>query len=578
MTSAPPTQRDIQTLSIAPDTWVIRSRSFSRLKFEVEYSLQRGTTSNAYVLQAERTVLITPPGEAFTAIFLEALDRLIPLEQIQDVILGHVNPNRFKTLLVLLARIPGLRIVCSNPGAIALEALFAAEAPDQALPELFIVRGQEVLDCGLGHRLQCIPVPTSRWPDGLGLFDEKTKILFSDKFLGVHVCGAPVFDDGSHTYAADERHYYESLMASQARQVETVLDRLTEWQPRIIAPVHGPLLRQGGLDRLSHYRQWNREQLEKTLSVALLYASAYGSTATLAQAIARGITKAGVAVETVNCEVATTEEIREAVGRSDGFIIGSPTLGGHAPTPIQTALGIILATADNSRLAGVFGSFGWSGEAIDMLVEKLQNAGYGFGFKPIRVRFKPTDATLQECEEAGTDFAQALKRAKKLPPPTRSAATPLEQAVGRIVGSLSVITVRRGDAASAMLASWISQASFSPPGLTLAVAKERALESLLFPGDHFVLNLLEEGKHLPLVKHFLRPFGPGEDRFADIATRPGTNGSPILKDALAYVECRVESRMDCGDHWLVYCVAETGNILNTAGRTAVHFRQTGTHY
>jgi flavin reductase (DIM6/NTAB) family NADH-FMN oxidoreductase RutF len=129
-----------------------------------------------------------------------------------------------------------------------------------------------------------------------------------------------------------------------------------------------------------------------------------------------------------------------------------------------------------------------------------------------------------------------------------------------------------------MLASWVAQASFNPPGLTVAVAKDRAIESLLYPGDRFVLNLLEEGRHLPLMKHFLRPFAPGEDRFAGVEIQEATNGSPILKDALAYLECRVESRMDCGDHWLVYCVAETGDVFDLAGRTAVHFRQTGSHY
>jgi flavorubredoxin/flavin reductase (DIM6/NTAB) family NADH-FMN oxidoreductase RutF len=579
MTSAMPAQRDLQIVNIAADTWVLRSRSFSRLKFEVEYALQRGTTSNAYVIQGnQRAVLITPPGEAFTEKFLEELEHLIPLAEITDVILGHINPNRFYTLLKLLERAPHLQIICSNPGSVVLKSLFEAESNPPPIPELLVMRGQEVLKLGSGHRLQFIPAPTPRWPEGLCVYDDKTKILFTDKFFGVHVCSDAVFDESGSADTLDERHYYDCLMASQARQVETVLDRFEEWPAQTYAPVHGSLLHLGGLERLEHYREWNRQQLNQTLCVALLYASAYGSTATLSQAIARGITKAGVAVEAINCEVANSEEIRDALGRSAGFVIGSPTLGGHAPTPIQTALGIVLATADKGQLAGVFGSFGWSGEAIDSLVEKLQNGGYTFGFQPIRVKFKPTEATLQECEEAGTDFAQALKKQRKPKQAIRQDATPIELAVGRIVGSLSVVTVHHDDVSSAMLASWISQASFNPPGLTVAVAKDRAIESLLYPNSTFVLNLLEEGKHIALMKQFLKPFAPGEDRFADTETEPAHNGSPILKDALAYLECKVINRMDCGDHWLIYCTADAGNVLNPGGRTAVHFRQTGTHY
>jgi flavin reductase (DIM6/NTAB) family NADH-FMN oxidoreductase RutF len=208
---------------------------------------------------------------------------------------------------------------------------------------------------------------------------------------------------------------------------------------------------------------------------------------------------------------------------------------------------------------------------------KLRDAGYSFGFDPIRVKFKPTDVTLKYCEEAGTDFAQALKKAKKVREPRQPAST-VEQAVGRLVGSLCVVTSKQDDVASAMLASWVSQATFNPPGLTVAVAKERAVESLMYSGGQFVLNILAEGEHLGLMKHFLKPFGPAEDRFAGVATQADEAGSPILSDASAYLKCRAESRMECGDHWLVYAVVESGEVLKPGAKTAVHHRKSGTHY
>ncbi len=128
-----------------------------------------------------------------------------------------------------------------------------------------------------------------------------------------------------------------------------------------------------------------------------------------------------------------------------------------------------------------------------------------------------------------------------------------------------------------MLASWVSQATFNPPGLTIAVAKERAIESLLYEDADFVLNILPEGAHISLMKHFLKPFNPGEDRFTGISTTIADNGSPILKDALAYVECRVKERMECGDHWVLYAIAQRGKVLQE-GMTAVHHRKSGSHY
>lgn len=550
----------------------MRSRSWSRLRFEIEYALAKGTTANSYLIESDKTAIIDPPGETFTEIYLEALQQRFHLEDLDYVILGHINPNRAATLKALLEIAPQITFVCSNPGAINLRG--ALENPDL---QILVMRGEETLDLGNGHNLQFIPTPNPRYADQLCTYDPQTEILYTDKLFGAHVCGDQVFDEGWEVYNEDRRYYFDCLMAPHARQVETALEKLADFPVRMYATGHGPLVRYGLIELTKSYREWSQQQTSADLTVALIYASAYGNTATLAQAIARGITKAGVAVESINCEFTEPEEIRAAVEKVGGFIMGSPTLGGHAPTPVQTALGIVLSTATNNKLAGVFGSFGWSGEAVDLIEGKLKDAGYRFGFDTIRVKFKPDDATLQLCEEAGTDFAQALKKARKVRSQSLPATT-VEQAVGRIVGSLCVLTAKEGDRSSAMLASWVAQASFNPPGLTIAVAKERAVETLTHTGNKFVLNILKEGNHLGLMKHFLKPFGPGQDRFADVASQEAENGSPILTDALAYLECSVQNRMESGDHWLVYATVENGKLLDNDGVTAVHHRKSATHY
>jgi flavorubredoxin/flavin reductase (DIM6/NTAB) family NADH-FMN oxidoreductase RutF len=571
MTNTQP--RDVQTLTIAADTEIMRSRSWNRLRFEIEYALERGTTSNSYLIRGDRKALIGVPGESFTEQFLTTLSQQINPAELDYIIFGHINPNRASTLKVLLQQAPQATIVCSNPAAQALETLLEAD-----LPKIQVVKGGEAeVDLGQGHRLRFIPVPTPRWPEGLWTYDEYTRVLFSNKFFGMHRCDNAVYDLSWQDLLEDRRYYFDCLMAPNARQVSVALDKLETLSVRMFAPVHGPTVRYHMHELLHAYRDWSQQQKGKELSVALIYASAYGNTATIAQTLARGITKAGVGVESINAEQAEPDDIKTALEKSAGFLIGSPTLGGHAPTQIQTALGIILSTAAKTQLAGVFGSFGWSGEAIDLLESKLKDGGYSLAFDPIRVKFKPTESTLQYCEEMGTDFAQALKKVKRAKAP-RTPATSVEQAVGRLVGSLSVVTTRKGDASSAMLASWISQATFTPPGFTVAVAKERAIESLLYPGSSFVLNILAEGEHLGPMKHFLKPFGPGEDRFAGIETKDGENGCPILVDAIAYLECEVADRMECGDHWVVYATVTTGEVLKPDAKTAVHHRKTGTYY
>ena len=578
--------RDVQIASIGADTKVFRSRTWDRLKFEIEYGLSRGTTANSFLIEADKIALIDPPGESFADAFIESLISRIDVSRLEYVILGHVNPNRAVTLNKLVNLAPQVTFVTSNTGAKSLESIFNNSYGDTVADRplnIIAIKNDYELDLGQGHHLELFTTPNPRYPDQLITFDPRTKILYSNKIFSAHVCGDQILDEGWKVYQEDRRYYFDCVIAPYATQVTKAIAKIGEKPATIYATGHGPLVRYGLTELTGLYLKWLEAQQQQTLNVALIYASAYGNTATLAGAIARGITKAGVRVESINAEFASNTEIQTAIENCDGFVFGSPTLGGHAPTQIQTALGVALAHGDKNKIVGVFGSYGWSGEAIDLLESKFKDGGYRFGFDPIRVKFKPTAEVIKTCEEAGTDFSQALKKRKKTMAGKQSAASNsqtarTEQALGRLVGSLCVVTTIQKELKGAMVASWVSQATFTPPGLTIAVAKERAIESLMPIGSSFVLNILKDGEHIGLMKHFLKPFAPGEDRFADIDYETGENGCPILSDSLAYLECEIKNRLECGDHWVLYATAKQGKLLSNEGVTAIHHRKSGTHY
>ncbi|GLI66193.1 hypothetical protein VaNZ11_009958 [Volvox africanus] len=356
----------------------------------------------------------------------------------------------------------------------------------------------------------------------------------------------------------------------------------------MLLPMHGPGVSSAVTQLLQEYRKWADEQIKAaaTTCAAVFYASAYGNTAALAQAISRGITKGGVAVETVNLELASLQEVSEAVSRSQGFVLGSPTLGGHMPTQVSVAMGAILREPSAKAMpCGVFGSFGWSGEAVDEMEGRLRDAGFGFAFDSIRVKFKPTAKDLSLCEESGRALAQSIKKRAKTKelsaaPGTRALnASGPQLAMGRVVGSLSVLTAKDEDVTSTMLASWISQASFDPPGVTVAVKKDRTIEKLLVVGGKFAVSMVAEGRERPIMKALSRPFSPGEDRLAGLDTVPSPHlGVPLLKTANSFLECSVVTRMEAGDHYLIYAHVLDGKVLDENAPTAVHHRKVGNHY
>ncbi|MFM7880869.1 MAG: flavin reductase, partial [Microcystis panniformis] len=209
-----------------------------------------------------------------------------------------------------------------------------------------------------------------------------------------------------------------------------------------------------------------------------------------------------------------------------------------------------------------------------------KDANYRLGFQSLRVRFSPTESSLQAGYSAGETFAQTLKKTKKLRVPqqgmTETQIDRTAQAVGRIVGSLSVLTTRQGEDHAGFLTSWVSQASFNPPGLIIAVADDQAADRLINSGTVFTLNILKEGRNLR--RHFSNCIKSGSDVFTELETQVGENGCLILSESLAYLECTVKERQLCGDRWLVYATVERGQVLDGNGVTAIGHRKSGSQY
>ena len=600
--------RRVIALALEPGLICLKGLSPKRLRFEIEYGLERGTTANSFLFEAGPNatgkamppVLVHPPGASFAGPYLEQLAQLVPADTPLKVVVGHVNPNRVALLRQLAAQWPQLMLVASNAGARLLEELWSQQKPTAPgseaeaeaiapLPQIDVIKQEASRPLSHGHLLRLIPVPTPRWPGALVAFEERTGLLMSGKFFAAHLCSEAFAEANRDSSEEDRRYFYDCLMAPMARQVETVVERFEELDIRTIAPGHGPAISESWRSLLADYRRWGASSSRSTLTVALLFASAYGNTAAIADALAQGVSRTGVRVESINCEFSEPEQLLSTIRSCDALLIGSPTLGGHAPTPIVSALGTVLAEGDRAKPVGVFGSFGWSGEALELLETKLRDGGFQMAFEPIKVKFSPDAARLKTIEETGTALGRQLlgeqrksQRRQAAGGLAESRSNPAIQALGRVVGSLCVLTARKGEGeaclSGALVASWVSQASFSPPGFTVAVAKDRAAESLLHIGDLCCLNVLAAGRETALMKQFLQPFAPGADRFAglDLETSPG--GQPVLPGALAWLEASVSARMECGDHWLLYAQASAGGVLDATGTTAVHQRRSGANY
>lgn len=378
--------------------------------FDIVMRTEYGTTYNAYLVRGEETALIeTCHGSYFDA-FLENIREVCDPKEIRYIILNHTEPDHSGSLARLLEIVPDAQIVCSQAASIYLKNI--TNRPDL---KLRVVKDGETLDLGGGKVLRFINAPFLHWPDSMFTWLEAEKTLFSCDFFGSHYCEPRMLDihiTYPEAYRSALENYFGAIFGPFKPYVLKGLEKISGLDIERCCTSHGPVLTKQGLlpQVMKQYRAWSQPVKNEKPLIPVFYCSAYGNTSRAAEAIRKGI----LAVKP-EAEVPLYNIIEEDMGalgaqmaRSDAFLIGSPTLNRDAVPPVWQLLAHVDAINMQKRPVAVFGSFGWSGEAVPALASRLRQLKlevFGEGF---RFNFVPSEEDLEKACQFGEEFAKSL--------------------------------------------------------------------------------------------------------------------------------------------------------------------------
>ncbi|HRD41664.1 MAG TPA: diflavin flavoprotein [Prochlorococcaceae cyanobacterium AMR_MDS_5431] len=567
----------LQYEQIGGDTSTIRSLDWDRSRFDIEFGLRNGTTYNSFIIEGKSLALVDSSHAKFRGTWIPLLQTYVETTKINYLIVSHTEPDHSGLISDVIELNPDIEIIGSK---VAIQ--FLKNQIHRPFKNRVVKSGDE-LDLGINpksgihHRIEFLSAPNLHWPDTIFSFDHGSNILFTCDAFGLHYCSDDIFDVDPGAIASDFRFYYDCLMGPNARSVLQAIKRM-QGLPEIsmIATGHGPLLQQHLNLWLRGYEEWSKQKTLDVNHVVICYISQHGFCDQLSQAIAHGVSKAEIQAQLLDLRSTDVHELTALVSEAQAIVI--PTWPNQPDTEIQQSISTLFAALNSKQLVAVYDAYSGNDEPIDTIAEKLRNIGQKSPFDPLRIRQTPDGNDYQRCEEAGTDLGQLLARKKNIAI-MKSLDGDVDKALGRLSGGLYVVTAQQEGRSSAMVASWVSQASFDPPGLTVAVAKDRAIEALMQVGDSFVLNILNSRNYQPLIRHFLKRFPPGADRFRGIKIlNDASSGGPVLADALAYLDCLVSQRMEGPDHWIIYALVKGGNVSDAEAITAIHHRKVGNHY
>jgi len=365
--------------------------------FDELFPTHNGTTYNAYLVRGEaKTALIDTVKAPFTEEFLAKLGESGGLDRIDLVVVNHTEPDHSGALLDLLRLRPDLPVYCTRPAQNFLGQLINGPFNAQVVSD-----GQE-LDLG-GRTLRFILAPYLHWPDTMFTYLVEDRVLLPCDAFGAHYCASQLFDDEIPDFSKDFHFYFDCIMRPFKDKVREAVAKVEQLDLQLICPSHGPIHRRDPKSVVDSYRRWSAPPPVKAKPRALLLTlSSHGNTRRMATVISEELARLDFHVTELRlCEMRDSD-LRDELELADLVMVGSPTINRDAPPQVWHALSLFSLVTPKAKVAAVFGSFGWSGEAVKMIEERLQGLRFKLPVPSLSVRFTPTEENLKACQ----DFAR----------------------------------------------------------------------------------------------------------------------------------------------------------------------------
>lgn len=374
--------------------------------FDIIMKANYGTSYNSYFITAQKNVIIDTVHDDFFEEYINNLSAITDLNDIDYIIVNHAEPDHSGSLRKLLKMLPKAKVVCTLCAQKYLKQITKTDF------DAINVKDGETLDIG-GKTLHFISSPMLHWPDSMMTWFEEEGILFSCDFLGAHFCEPSLLDTELHyekEYLLEFKNYYNGIFSPFKNFVQQGLEKIKSLDIKAICPGHGPILTKTIKNRIDDYYNWSTQGADSEKFVAVIFASAYGFTKKLAEAAADSINKAGdIKAKILDAVSTPIEQIVETISKCSGVMIGSCTINRDAPKIIWDILSQIDAINSRGKPAGVFGSFGWSGEAVEMIFERLKSLGFKVNENIIKANFMPSNNDIEKIKNFAKEVALQAK-------------------------------------------------------------------------------------------------------------------------------------------------------------------------
>jgi len=369
-----------------------------------EYSTHRGSSYNSYLIKDEKIALVDTVWSPFQQSFIKELDQEIGLDRVSLLVINHTEQDHAGSLGFLMENIPKLPIYCTKNGATIIKKHFHKDW------DFHIVKTGDSIDLGR-NKLVFVELPMLHWPDSMATFVSGANVLLSNDAFGQHYAAPYMFNDlvDQGELYQEAIKYFANILTPFTKILRAKIKEIKNMNLPIemIAPSHGIIWRENPLQILEKYDQWANDYHEGTAVV--LYDTMWGATKKMAGAIAQGLENKGIGTKVINIGRSDRNDLITDVFKAKGIVVGSSTINKGILSDTAAVLEIIKGLQFKGKIGGAFGSYGWSGESVKIIENRLTESGIEVVPGGIKLLWDPTNEELSQCEAYGELIGERIK-------------------------------------------------------------------------------------------------------------------------------------------------------------------------
>ncbi|MGG7076667.1 FprA family A-type flavoprotein [Clostridium sardiniense] len=370
--------------------------------------LNKGTTYNSYLLKTEKPTIIDTVDMMFGKSYIDNLSELINLEDIKYIVINHTEPDHSGALGSLAMRAKDATIVCTEPAVYELKEMYRLQNRN-----FLVVKDGDKLDIG-GKTLLFKITPYLHTKETMVTYCIEDKTLFSCDIFSTHVAVKDYFNDTcGFDITEDFISYYNAIMKPHRSYVRIMLNSIKDLDIKMICPSHGFIIRKD-VDRFIKIYDDLSQTKNNNKKVVIVYTTIKQNTKKVAEMFRDLISNNNIEVLLFNADKDSSDEIIKAIESSDCTLFGTSTRYGDMVGNMEVLLKLLENKDLKGILAGAFGSFGWSGEGIELIQEYLnktnmnvlntssiiKSTGMNDVEFPVRIRFSIGDEEADKIRRA----------------------------------------------------------------------------------------------------------------------------------------------------------------------------------